>query len=205
MTTNKRMVYLLDDDHRIRESVGALLSAAGYEVGLFAEPTRFMEYERPDIPSCLVLDLNLGETTGLDLQKKLTGESALPIVFVTGFGDIATTVKAMRAGASEFLLKPIEEEELLRAINVAMRQAEAQWAIRQANRQLRANYEHLTPREREVFPYIVSGFLNKQTAYELGTSEITIRIHRGRIMRKMKADSLADLVRMASRIGVLPD
>jgi FixJ family two-component response regulator len=157
------------------------------------------------VPSCLILDLNLGDTTGLDLQRKLTDDSTLPVIFLTGFADIPTTVKAMRGGASEFLSKPIEEERLLPAIEAALAEAESQWADRQSLRDLRRNYERLTPREREVLPYIVRGFLNKQTAYELGRSEITIRIHRGQIMRKMEADSLAELVRMGNRLGILPD
>ena len=202
MTQAKRIVYVLDDDLRIRESLETLLSAAGFKVMLFTEPESFLAFQRPEEPSCLILDLNLGDTTGLDLQQKLGDDSALPVIFLTGVGDIPTTVKAMRRGASEFLSKPVDEEELIPAIETALKQAEERWADRQYLRQLRRNYESLTPREREVMPYVVRGFLNKQTAYELGTSEITIRIHRGQIMRKMKADSLADLVRMASRLGI---
>ena len=202
MTETKQIVYVLDDVPRIRESLQALLSASGFKVMLFAEPESFLAFQRPEVPSCLILDLNLGETTGLDLQQKLENDSTLPVIFLTGYGDIPTTVKAMRGGAREFLSKPIVEEELLPAIEAALKLADEQWDHHQYIRQLRRNYESLTLRQSEVLPYIIRGLLNKQTAYELGTSEITIRIHRGQIMRKMKADSLADLVRMAGHLGI---
>lgn len=198
----ENMVYVLDDDKRIRESLYALLSSVGYAVSTFGDPDTFLAHEKPDVPSCLILDQNLGKTTGLDLQQKLTDEAELPVIFLTGTRDIRTAVKAMRNGASEILSKPVLEEELLPAVKAALAQAHEQWGERVIRGELRRRYATLTLRERGVLPFIVKGMLNKQTAYELGTSEITIRIHRGKIMRKMKADSLADLVRIAARLRI---
>jgi FixJ family two-component response regulator len=196
------IVYVLDDDSRVRKSLEMLLSSAGYSVKQFASPDAFLAFPKPNLPSCLVLDLNLGETTGLELQQRIPGEAALPVIFLSGFGDISTTVKAMRGGAIEFLSKPIDESLLFPAIDSALRVAEERWNEREAQSSLWRKYETLTRREQQVLPYVVSGFLNKQTAYELGTSEITIRIHRGQIMRKMGADSLAHLVRIAVKLGI---
>ena len=202
MLREQSIVYVLDDDARVRESLTALLSSMGRKVVAFASATEYLQFSRPDLPGCLVLDLDMPEITGLELQRQLADQEGPPIVFLTGRGDIPSTVKAMKAGAIEFLSKPCDEEELVQAIDAAITadgQARLMYAELNA---LRKRYASLTPRERDVLPFVVSGLLNKQTAGELGTSEITIRIHRGQIMRKMAADSLADLVRMAAKLGI---
>jgi FixJ family two-component response regulator len=196
------IVYVLDDDARVRESLTALLSSMGRKVVAFASATEYLQFSRPDLPGCLVLDLDMPEITGLELQRQLADQEGPPIVFLTGHGDIPSTVKAMKGGAIEFLSKPCDEEELVQAIDAAIA-ADEQARVKYGElRELRKRYASLTPRERDVLPFVVAGLLNKQTAGELGTSEITIRIHRGQIMRKMAADSLADLVRMAAKLGI---
>ncbi len=202
MSSDRSTVYVVDDDSRIREALSALLSSVGYDVMTFSSAGEYLAFQRPDVSACLVLDLDLPGMNGLELQKQLADAGGPPIVFLTGYGDIPATVKAMKAGATEFLSKPFEEEDLLRAIDSAIR---IDGEIRLKNTELNAikkRYASLTPREREVLPFVVSGLLNKQTAWELGTSEITIRIHRGQIMKKMEAQSLADLVRMAAKLGI---
>ena len=202
MLHEQPIVYVLDDDARVRESLTALLSSMGRKVVAFASATEYLQFSRPNLPGCLVLDLDMPEMTGLELQRQLADQEGPPIVFLTGRGDIPSTVKAMKAGAIEFLSKPWDEEELVQAIDAAIA-ADGQARVMYAElNSLRKRYASLTPRERDVLPLVVSGLLNKQTAGELGTSEITIRIHRGQIMRKMAADSLADLVRMAAKLGI---
>lgn len=202
MSADRAIVYVVDDDKRVREALSALLSSVGYDVRTFRSAAEYQAFERPDISACLVLDLDLPGMNGLELQKQLAEAGGPPIVFLTGHGDIPSSVKAMKAGATEFLSKPFEEEDLLCAIDAAIRVDDE---VRLKNAELniiKKRYASLTPREREVLPFVVSGLLNKQTAWELGTSEITIRIHRGQIMRKMEAQSLADLVRMAAKLGI---
>jgi FixJ family two-component response regulator len=202
MSADEPIVYVLDDDARVREGLTALLSSLGRRVMPFADASQYLAFKRPDAPGCLVLDLDMPGMTGLELQKELSGTDAPPIVFLTGHGDIPSTVKAMKAGATEFLSKPFDEDDLVRAIDAAI---EVDREVRAKNAELneiKKRYAKLTPRERDVLPYVVSGLLNKQTAGELGTSEITIRIHRGQIMRKMRAESLADLVRLAAKLGI---
>lgn len=202
MSADEPIVYVLDDDARVREGLTALLSSLGRRVMSFADASQYLDFERPDVPGCLVLDLDMPGMTGLELQKELSGTDAPPIVFLTGHGDIPSTVKAMKAGATEFLSKPFDEEDLVRAIDAAI-EVDREARVKNAELdEIKKRHAKLTPREREVLPYVVSGLLNKQTAGELGTSEITIRIHRGQIMRKMKAESLADLVRLAAKLGI---
>ena len=202
MNSDRPIVYVLDDDSRIREALSALLSSTGREVITFSNAAEYLAFQRPNAPACLILDLDLPGMTGLELQTKLGDVGGPPIVFLTGHGDIPSTVKAMKAGATEFLSKPFEPEELLRAIDSAIR-LDGELRLKKAELgAIQRRYSLLTPREREVLPYVVSGLLNKETAWELGTSEITIRIHRGQIMKKMAAQSLADLVRMAGKLGI---
>src|ERR1700733_415311 len=202
MSSEQPIVYVLDDDSRIREALSGLLSSVGHRVMTFSNGAEYLAFKRPDVLACLILDLDLPGMNGLELQKELADAGGPPIIFLTGHGDIPSTVKAMKAGAAEFLSKPFEEEDLLRAIDAAIR-IDGEARLKHAELStIKKRYASLTPREREVLPFVVSGFLNKQTAGELGTSEITIRIHRGQIMKKMAAQSLADLVRMAAKLGI---
>lgn len=203
MTSKGSIIYVIDDDVRILEALDALLRSAGRVVVTFQDPEKYLTYERPDLPGCIVLDLQMPGMNGLELQQAVTNMEGPPIIFLTARGDIPSTVKAMKAGAAEFLLKPFDEKELLQMIDAAV-EKDVKWRETAFEmRGLRASYATLTPRERDVLPYVVSGYLNKQTAGELGTSEITIRIHRGQVMRKMDAESLSDLVRMSERLGIV--
>ena len=204
MTADRPIVFVVDDDARVRNALSSLLASAGLEVAVFTSATEFLEANKPDAPACLVLDLELPDIHGLELQKELAEREAPPIVFITGHGDIPSSVKAMKAGAVEFLSKPFGDEELLRGINAAIALDRAERLKRSQRVALDDRYARLTPREREVLTFVVAGFANKQTAGELGTSEITIGVHRGQIMRKMGARSLAELVRLADKLGIRP-
>jgi FixJ family two-component response regulator len=202
MNSDSPVVFVVDDDHRVREALSSLISSAGLRVVVFGSASEFLQSERPDAPACLILDLQLPGTSGLELQQQLLAEDAPPIVFISGHGDIPSSVRAIKAGAIEFLPKPFDDQELLRAIQTAIDQDRMARRKRSELAELQRRYNLLTPREREVLPFVVAGFANKQTGADLGTSEITIGVHRGQIMRKMAAKSLADLVRMADQLGI---
>ena len=202
MNSDGPVVFVVDDDHRVREALSSLISSVGLRVAVFGSAAEFLEYEKPDAPACLVLDLQLPGSTGLELQQQVVGGEAPPIVFISGHGDVPSSVRAMKAGAIEFLSKPFDEQELLQAIHAAIDQDRIARQKRSELAELQRHYDILTPREREVLPFVVAGFANKQTAADLGTSEITIGVHRGQIMRKMGAKSLAELVRMADKLGI---
>lgn len=204
MSTDRPIVFVVDDDSRIRDALSSLLASAGLEVAVFAAASQFLEAEKPDAPACLLLDLELPDVNGLELQRELADRDAPPIVFITGHGDIPSSVKAMKAGAVEFLTKPFGDEELLRAIDAAVEIDRANRLARSEQAEVQRRYERLTPREREVLAFVVNGFANKHTAIELGTSEITIGVHRGHVMRKMGARSLAELIRLADRLRIPP-
>jgi FixJ family two-component response regulator len=204
MMTDRPVVFVVDDDARVRDALSSLLASAGLDVAVFASAAEFLGADQPDAPACLVLDLELPDINGLELQKELVEREAPPIVFITGHGDIPSSVRAMKAGAIEFLCKPFGDEELLRAIDAAIALDRTARLKRSEHAELLRRFERLTPREREVLTYVVAGFANKQTAGELGTSEITIGVHRGHIMRKMGARSLAELVRFADKLGIPP-
>jgi FixJ family two-component response regulator len=186
----------------VREALSSLIASVGLDVTAYGSAAEFLEADKPDQPACLVLDLELPGPSGLDLQRELANGSGPPIIFITGHGDIPSSVRAMKAGAIEFLPKPFGDEDLLKAIDAAIALDRAARQERAELADLRKHYDLLTPREREVLPFVVAGLANKQTAAELGTSEITIGVHRGQVMRKMGAGSLAELVRMADRLRI---
>jgi len=200
------VVAIVDDDPSVRRGLQRLIRSAGWKAEPFTSAQEFLERCQTDAPSCLVLDLQLPGLNGLDLQKRLAEAGLeIPIVFLTGHGNIPASVQAMKAGAVEFLTKPIDEQDLFRAIQEAI---ERDQQIRQQHagiRELRDRYETLTAREQEVMQHVISGMLNKQIAAELSITEDTVKFHRGHLMRKMRADSLADLVRMAENLGIRPD
>jgi FixJ family two-component response regulator len=202
MNPDSPIVFVVDDDSRVREALESLIASTGLRVETFGSAAEFLAAEKPDAPSCLVLDLDLPDTNGLQLQQELAGADGPPIVFITGHGDIPSSVRAMKAGAVEFLPKPFKESDLLAAVEASLARDRVNREKALELAQLREHYALLTPREREVLPMVVAGFANKQTAAELGTSEITIGVHRGQIMRKMAARSLAELVRMADKLGI---
>ena len=195
------IVFVVDDDVSVRESLELLFEAAGWRARMFTTAEEFLAHPREPVASCLVLDVGLPELNGLELQQRVAGHPDLPIIFITGRGDIPMSVKAIKAGAVEFLTKPFAPDILLSAVRNALEHSRASLAQSAELRTLRDRYESLTTREREVMALVVRGHLNKQAAFELGLSEITIKVHRGRVMRKMEAASLADLVGMAARLA----
>src|ERR1700741_4451867 len=197
------IVFIIDDDPLYRTSSERLVRSAGFDVQSFESARDFLSSRRPDVPSCLVLDVRLPGLSGLDLQRELAEAGVhIPIIFVTGHGDIPMSVQAMKAGAVEFLTKPFRDQDFLDGIRHAIARDHIARRQHARNVDLRQRYESLSPREREVFKCVVSGMLNKQIADELGTTERTIKFHRGRIMQKMQGKSLADLVRMAEALGI---
>jgi FixJ family two-component response regulator len=203
MTEPSAIVFVVDDDDSVRESLGGLIRSAGLSVETFASAQQFWDRPRANAPSCLVLDVHLPGLSGFDLQKRMSeGAIEIPIIFITGRGDIPMSVRAMKAGAVEFLTKPFSDHDLLDAIRQAI-ERDRTARLRQAEiAELRGRYESLTPREREVMELVVSGLLNKQVAAELGINEGTVKVHRGQVMQKMQAASLADLVRMSDKLGI---
>jgi FixJ family two-component response regulator len=199
----KPVIAIVDDDQSVREGLHSLMRSAGWGAEVFASAQEFLERRGSEAPSCLVLDLQLPGLSGLDLQKRMAeAELEIPIVFLTGHGDIPASVQAMKAGAIEFLTKPVAEEDLLRAIQEAIERDRRQRQQSAGKHDLQSRYQTLTPREREVMQQVISGLLNKQIAAELNITEFTVKIHRGQVMRKMRADSLADLVRMGDSLGI---
>jgi FixJ family two-component response regulator len=201
---DKPIVFVVDDDISVRESLEMLIQFAGWQPETFASAEEFLAHPRVFAPNCLVLDVSLPDLNGLDLQKLVADRLEMPIIFITGYGDVPMTVRAMKAGAVEFLTKPLAEEALLGAIRHAIERSQTALGNEAEMQALRGRYASLTPREREVLALVVSGLLNKQVGFELGISEITVKGHRGKMMQKMNADSLADLVRMAAELRLAP-
>lgn len=199
------IVYVVDDDDSIRAALGMLFRSVGQKVELFASTQEFLDFERPDVPSCLILDVRLKGQSGLALQEQIiAADVELPIIFITAHGDIAMSVKAMKNGAFDFLAKPFRDQDMLDAIQSALSRNETMRKCHSRTADIRRRYETLTPREQEVMKYVVCGLLNKQIAAEMGLSEITVKIHRGQAMRKMEARSLPELVLSANALGLHP-
>jgi FixJ family two-component response regulator len=204
MNAIDRIVYVVDDDSRVGEALHELLSSVGLHSMVFDSAIQYVEAHKPNVPACLLLDLKMPGINGIDFQRQIAVEYHPPIVFLTGSGDIQSSVRALKAGAIDFLTKPFCPRALLEAVNNGILQDECSRLIRREKRSLQERLFTLTPREQDVLPLVVSGLRNKQSASQLGISEITLQIHRSKIMQKMKADSLADLVRMATTLGIPP-
>jgi FixJ family two-component response regulator len=205
MSTVTPIVFVVDDDVSVRESLELLIRKIGWRPEIFESAQEFLNRPRPQVPSCLVLDISLPGISGLDLQKQVSAERAdMPIIFITGYGDVPKSVQAMKAGAVEFLTKPVSQEMLLDAIRQALEHSRAALGREAEMQELRKRYALLSPRERQVMALVVSGRLNKQVGGELGISVITVKTHRGKVMHKMQADSVADLVRMAAKLRLKP-
>ena len=197
------IVFVVDDDASLREAIKSLLRSVGLEVEVFGTAADFLKHKFPDVPACLVLDIRLPGVSGLDFQAELAKANIhIPIVFITGHGDIPMTVRAMKAGAVEFLTKPFRDQDLLDSVQIALDRDRARRAQDKAVHEVRVHFDALTPREQEVIAFVTAGLMNKQIAAELGVSEITVKVHRGSVMKKMGARSLADLVRMADTLRI---
>lgn len=202
MSTEDRIIFIVDDDARIREALADLLASHGLRTVAFASARDYIAADKPDLPACLILDVELPDINGLELQGQIATTNHPPIVFITGHGDIPSSVRAIKRGAVDFLTKPFSDTDLMTAITAAIDQDRANRSERAEMEDLQRRYGDLTPREREVLPLVVSGLLNKQAAAELGISEVMLQIHRRNVTQKMGADSFADLVRVAERLGI---
>ena len=203
MTDQHSMVFVVDDDDAVRDALKRLIRSVGLQVELFASAEEFLQRKQTDAPACLILDIRLRGISGLDFQRKLAEANIpIPIIFITGHGDIPMSVRAMKAGAVEFLTKPFRDQDLLDAIQIGLQRDRARRQREEEIATLRQRFERLTPGQRKVLPLVVSGLLNKQVAAELGTSEATAKVHRSQLMRKMAAKSLPELVRMAEKMGI---
>lgn len=202
MSQGSELIIIVDDDFRVREAISDLLASRRLASVAFGSAAEYLRFGHSEVPSCLVLDLSLPDIDGLELQNAIAPTQHPPIVFISGHGDIPSSVRAMKAGAIDFLTKPINEEQLLHAIEIGLSQDRESRHSRAELAKLEERYATLTPREREVLPLVVSGLLNKQAAAELGISEVTLQIHRSKVMQKMKARSVADLVRMSERLNI---